>query len=69
MIEDASLHAIKARSKQRANRMSTYHAKGHADAEAWDLQFWQDQGPEARLSALIAIHEDVDTVEKARRNL
>ncbi len=35
-------------------------------AEAWDLDFWQQAGPEARLSALVAIHEDLALVMAAK---
>ena len=41
-------------------------APGPTEAERWDLVFWQDAGPEARLSALVAIHQDVARVEAAR---
>ena len=41
-------------------------ASGPDEAEEWDLGFWQDAGPDARLSALVAIHEDVALVEDAR---
>jgi hypothetical protein len=41
-------------------------AHGPEEAEAWDLDFWQKAGPEARLSALVAIHEDVQFVIAAR---
>jgi hypothetical protein len=41
-------------------------AHGPEEAEAWDLDFWQQAGPEARLSALVAIHEDIALVAAAR---
>ena len=41
-------------------------ARTHEEAEAWDLEFWQTAGPDARLSALVAIHEDVGFVVEAR---
>jgi hypothetical protein len=41
-------------------------AHGPEEAEAWDLEFWQAVGPEARLAALVAIHEDVARAETAR---
>jgi hypothetical protein len=41
-------------------------ARSYEDAEAWDLDFWQSQGPEARLSALVAIRREVEMVEAAR---
>ena len=42
--EDGS--AAAARSRQRRERMVAHRASGHADAEAWDLEFWQSQSPE-----------------------
>lgn len=44
-----------------------HRAAGHADAEAWDLDFWQAQGPEERLSALVAIRRDVEAVAAGRK--
>lgn len=51
-----------ARGRLRRERIVAHRAKDHADAEAWDLEFWQSQGPEGRLSALVAIHRDVEAV-------
>lgn len=62
--EDA---AIAARSRLRRERMVAHRASGHADAEAWDLDFWQSQSPEDRLSALVAIRRDVSTVAAGRK--
>jgi hypothetical protein len=36
------------------------------NAEQWDLDFWQSQTPEDRLSALIALRKDVEKVTRAR---
>jgi hypothetical protein len=47
--------------------MVAHRATGHQDAEDWDLDFWQSQGPEERLSALVAIRRDVEVVEAGRR--
>jgi hypothetical protein len=41
-------------------------AANFEEAEAWDLDFWQSQSPEQRLSAFAAIRRDVDKVMKAR---
>lgn len=38
----------------------------HADAEARDLDFWQSQGAEERLSALVAIRRDLHLVAPGR---
>ncbi len=54
------------RSARRRRTMKTHLAKGFTDAERWDLAFWQEQTPEERLSALIAIRKDVEKIEAAR---
>jgi hypothetical protein len=59
--------AIAARSRLRRGRMVAHRASGHADAEAWDLDFWQSQSPEDRLSALVALRRDVEAVEAGRK--
>jgi hypothetical protein len=46
--------------------METHRTRSFADAEAWDLEFWQRRTPEERLSALAAIHRDVALVEAAK---
>jgi hypothetical protein len=59
--------ALAARSRLRRERLVAHRASGHADAEAWDLEFWQAQSPEDRLSALVAIRRDVETVVAGRK--
>jgi hypothetical protein len=54
------------RSRRRRSRLVAHRATGHQDAEDWDLDFWQSQSPEARLSALVAIRRDVEVVEAGR---
>ena len=68
MGSEADRAAIAARSRLRRERIVAHRASGHADAEAWDLDFWQAQGPEARLSALVAIRRDVAAVESGRKD-
>lgn len=46
--------------------METHRARSFADAEAWDLDYWQRRTPEERLSALVAIRREVELVEAAR---
>jgi hypothetical protein len=46
--------------------METHRTTSFAEAETWDLDFWQRRTPEERLSALVAIHRDVALVEAAR---
>jgi len=55
-----------ARGRLRRERLVAHRASGHADAEAWDLDFWQSQSPEDRLSALVAIRRDVEAVVAGR---
>jgi hypothetical protein len=68
MATDEDAAAMAARSRLRRERIVAHRATGHADAEAWDLDFWQSQSPEDRLSALVAIRRDVEAVEAGRKN-
>ena len=54
------------RSALRRQRIKSNRATSFADAERWDLLYWQEQTPEDRLSALVAIRNDVRKVEQAR---
>ena len=44
--------------------MVVHKAMGFEDAERWDLEYWQAQTPAARLSALVAIRNDIAKVKK-----
>ncbi len=57
---------IRERSLLRKKKIVAHRAKNYDEADLWDLLFWQKQSPEARLSALVAIREDVEKV-KAKR--
>ncbi|MBN2034781.1 MAG: hypothetical protein JW836_16055 [Deltaproteobacteria bacterium] len=57
---------IKERAAIRRSKMVVNRAANFEEAEAWDLDFWQSQSPEERLSAFVAIRRDVDKVMKAR---
>jgi len=57
---------IKARAAERRKRIVAHRAKNFRDAERWDLDFWQSQTSEQRLSALVAIHCDIAKVEEGR---
>jgi hypothetical protein len=48
--------------------MVVHRAGSFADAEHWDLEFWQARTPEERLSALVAIRRDVELAQRARRD-
>ena len=65
-LEGDSAMAMKERSEERRKRIVMHRAKDFDDAEKWDLEFWQRQTPEERLSALVAIRRDVAMVEKAK---
>lgn len=55
-----------ARSLLRRERIVAHRASSHADAERWDIDYWQSQTPEDRLSALVAIRRDVEAVLAGR---
>jgi len=57
---------IKQRATLRRAKMVGHRAASFEEAEAWDLDFWQSQSPEQRLSAFVAIRRDVDKVMRAR---
>ena len=40
-------------------KVVAHRAKNHDDADQWDLEFWQNQTPETRLSALTALRNDL----------
>ncbi len=54
--------ALSARAAERRHRMTVHIAADWNDAEDWDLEFWQRQGPEARLSALVALRNDLAAI-------
>jgi len=47
------------RSAERRKRLVANRAAGFEEAEKWDLEFWQSQTPQQRLSALVAIRRDI----------
>jgi hypothetical protein len=58
---------LEERSAERRRRLVANRAATHAEAETWDLEFWQSCTPDERLSALVAIRRDVELAEAARR--
>ena len=56
---------IKKRSSKRRKRIFANLAANFKEAENWDLDFWQNQTPEERLSAVVVIRRDVMKVEQA----
>ena len=57
---------IEDRSAIRRRRIVAHRAANFEDADKWDLDFWQSQTPEQRLSALVSIRRDIAKVEQAR---
>ena len=64
---EADQTTLEERSRERRERLVAHRAASFAEAEAWDLEFWQQRSPEERLSALVAIRRDVELVGDARR--
>lgn len=58
--------SIAERTKERRKRIVATRSKSFKQAEQWDLEFWQSKTPEQRLSALVAIRQDVKKVLKAK---
>jgi hypothetical protein len=58
---------LEERSRRRRKAIEAHRTSSSADAEAWDLDFWQRRSPDERLSALVAIYRDVARVEAAKR--
>ena len=54
------------RAAQRRKRITAHRADGYEDAERWDLEYWQKQTPQMRLSALVAIRKDVEKAKRRR---
>ncbi len=54
------------RAAARRRRMVTNRARSHQEAEDWDLRFWQSLSSQQRLSALVAIHRDVEKVRAGK---
>ncbi len=54
------------RSRERRRRMVGHRARSFAEAERWDLDYWQSMTPEERLSALVALRRDAEAVVAGR---
>jgi len=62
MIPDPILE----RSRRRRARIEVHKTSSFAEADAWDLAYWQARTPEQRLEAYMALRDDVEKVEAAR---
>ena len=54
--------SIKERSERRKKTIVGNRARSFAEAERWDLEFWQKKSPADRLSALVAIRRDISKI-------
>ncbi|MFH1434265.1 MAG: hypothetical protein ABIJ56_00990 [Pseudomonadota bacterium] len=54
------------RSRERRKRIVVHRAASFEDADRWDLEFWQSQTPQARLSALVAIRRNIAMIKRSR---
>lgn len=55
---------MKQRAEERRKKIVAHLATSHEDAERWDLEFWQQQTPQERLSALVAIRRDIERINR-----
>ena len=59
--------SLRQRSVARRRRIVANRTTSFKAADDWDLEFWQKQTPEARLSALVAIRNDIRRVKGRNR--
>ncbi|MBN1897472.1 MAG: hypothetical protein JW827_01745 [Spirochaetes bacterium] len=62
-MSKSNYKSIKQRTRARRKRVVGYLAKSFKDAEKWDLEFWQKQTPQMRLSALVSIINDIKKID------
>lgn len=60
--------SLKKRSEYRRKIIVGHRATSFKDADLWDIEFWQSRSPEERLSALVAIRNDVMVVRGKDKN-
>jgi hypothetical protein len=53
---------MKERSRQRRKRIVAHIAHSHEEAEQWDLEYWQNQTPQERLSALRIMQKELEKI-------
>jgi hypothetical protein len=63
--QDAKARSLRA--IERRSRLVAHRAANHEEAEKWDLSFWQSKTPQERLSALVAIRQDIEVVNLSRQ--
>lgn len=57
---------INERSEIRRKKITGQVSHSYAEADDWDLEFWLKQTPQDRLSALVAIRNDIKKVNPDR---
>lgn len=57
---------IEERARIRRQKITGHLSHGYAEADDWDLDFWLKQTPQERLSALVAIRNDIKKVSPDR---
>ena len=67
VLTDSEERAIKQRAIERQKRIVVNVANNFAEAEQWDLEFWQKQTPAMRLSALVELREDLALIPGRNR--
>jgi len=55
------------RAIERRKRIVGNIAANFEEADKWDLEFWQRQTPQARLSALMSIRDDIAKINKIKK--
>lgn len=55
------------RAEERRRRIVVHRSGSFAEADQWDLEYWQAMSPEERLDAFVALREDVALIQRARK--
>jgi hypothetical protein len=58
---------IDKRAEERRKRIVANRAAGFAEAEEWDLRYWQSRSPEERLAAFAAIRNDAALIKDGKK--
>ncbi|REJ85548.1 MAG: hypothetical protein DWQ36_02865 [Acidobacteria bacterium] len=66
-VSDEAEEERAARAALRRQLIETHSSTSFEEAELWDLEFWQRRTPQERLSALVALHRDLEKVARAKR--
>ncbi len=57
---------LSARSRERRKRLVANRATSFAEAERWDLQYWQSLSPRERIAALESMRREWEEIRRAR---